>query len=77
MRTLTTTLLPLLAATAVLAVPTGEQVILDDLNRLAKDWQHVAEDVIHKGEQQVMKWVDGGREFIKQHGLTCESRCRT
>ncbi len=72
MRAFTTSLLPLFAATAVLAIPTGEQVLLDDVSRLAKDWQHAAEDVIHKGEQHVMKWVDGGRDFVQQHGLTCE-----
>ena len=75
MKALSTTLLPLLtllASTAVLAVPTGEQVVLDDLSRVAKDWQHAAEDVFHKGEQRVQKWVQDGREFIKQHDMTCE-----
>ena len=75
MKALSTTLLPLLtllASTAVLAVPTGEQVVLDDLSRVAKDWQHAAEDVFHKGEQRVMKWVQDGKEFIKQHDITCE-----
>ena len=69
-----TTLIPLLAvATTVLAVPaTQQQVLLDDLSRTAKDWQHAAEDVLRKGEQQVTKWMEGGKEFIRQHGLTCE-----
>ena len=73
MRALTTTLLPLvLAATAVLSVPTTEQVLLDDLSRISKDWQHGVEDVIHKGAERVMKWVDEGKEFIRQHDITCE-----
>ncbi|PIL27294.1 hypothetical protein GSI_10441 [Ganoderma sinense ZZ0214-1] len=75
MKALSTTLLPLLtllASTAVLAVPTGEQVVLDDLSRVAKDWQHAAEDVFHKGEQRVQKWMQDGREFIKQHDMTYE-----
>ena len=74
MKALSTTLLPLLtllASTAVLAVPTGEQVVLDDLSRVGKDWQHAAEDVFHKGEQRVMKWVQDGKEFIRQHDITC------
>ena len=73
MRALTTTLLPLIvAATAVLSVPTSEQVLLDDFSRISKDWQHAAEDAIHKGAERVMKWVDNGKEFIQEHDITCE-----
>ncbi|KAI0674083.1 carboxypeptidase C [Trametes maxima] len=69
---LATTLLPLLAATAVLAVPASEQTILNELGTVANEWQHVAEDVLREGGRQVPKWIDGGREFIQQHGLTYE-----
>ena len=73
MRALTTTLLPLIvAATAVLSVPTSEQVLLDDFSRLSKDWQHAAQDIFHNGEQRVTKWVQEGKEFVKQHDMTCQ-----
>ena len=74
MRALTTTLLPLLAAASVLAIPASEQVLLDDLSRISKEWQHVAEDAIRKGSERVMKWVDDSKEFVKQHDITCEPR---
>ena len=72
MRALTATLLPILAATTVLAAPPVEQVVLGDLSRTAQEWKHAAAGIIHEGQKQVTKWVEGGREFVKQHGMTCE-----
>ncbi|KAI0718401.1 carboxypeptidase C [Cerioporus squamosus] len=72
MRALTVTLLPILAATAVLAAPPVEQVVLGDLSRVAQEWKHAADGIVRGGQKQVTKWVEGGREFVKQHGLTYE-----
>ena len=72
MKISTTSILPFLAATAVLAVPTSDQVLLNELGTVANEWQHAAGDILREGERRVMKWIDGGREFVQQHGLTCE-----
>ncbi|EIW55989.1 carboxypeptidase C [Trametes versicolor FP-101664 SS1] len=72
MKLLTTSALSLLAATAVLAVPTSDQVILDGLSSVANEWKDVAHDILREGKQRVTKWVDGGKEFVQQHGLTYE-----
>ena len=72
MRALSATLLPLLAAAAVLSVPTGDQHVLDDLSRISKDWQHATQDTIRKGGEHIKQWVEDGKEFIKQHDITCE-----
>lgn len=72
MKLLTTSALSLLAATAVLAVPTSDQIILDGLSSVANEWKDVAHDILRGGKQRVTKWVDGGKEFVQQHGLTCE-----
>ncbi|OSD05705.1 carboxypeptidase C [Trametes coccinea BRFM310] len=72
MKVSTTALLPLLAATAVLAVPTSDQILLNELGTVTNEWQHAAGDILREGERRVMKWIDGGREFVQQHGLTYE-----
>lgn len=56
----------------MLAAPPVEQVVLGDLSRTAQEWKHAAAGIIHEGQKQVTKWVEGGREFVKQHGMTCE-----
>ncbi|KAI0763992.1 carboxypeptidase C [Trametes elegans] len=71
MKLFTTSLL-LATATSVLAVPTSDQVILNELGTVANKWQHAVEDVLREGERRVTKWIDGGREFIKQHDMTYE-----
>ncbi len=72
MKLITTSTLSLLAATAVLAVPTSDQVILNGLGSAANEWKDVAHEILREGKQRVTKWVDGGKEFVEQHGLTCE-----
>ncbi|KAH9941247.1 carboxypeptidase C [Epithele typhae] len=71
MRALATTLLPLLLAATALAIPAGDQVFLGDLSRATKDLKHAAQS-IYKGEQTIMRWVDQGKEFMKQHDITYE-----
>ncbi|KAI8968765.1 carboxypeptidase C [Trametes punicea] len=72
MKLSTTSLLPLLAVTAVLGVPASDQVFLSELGTVANEGQHAIVDVLGEGERHVMKWADGGREFVQQYGMTYE-----
>jgi hypothetical protein len=77
------TLLPFVLP-AVFAAPAGEgQTLLGDIvgysdlaggifGELVKGVEHLvygAEEVVEKVDQ----WFEGGKEFIKQNGLVCES----
>jgi hypothetical protein len=72
-------LLPLLALSAA-AVPANElQAILGELggytdlsNNILGGIAKGVERVAHKAEETVEQWLDSGREFVKQNGLTCE-----
>ena len=73
MKLLTTSLLPLLAATAVLSVPTSEQIPLNQLSNAVDEWREAAGDILREGERRVTKWIDVfGVERLQQHGITCE-----
>ncbi|KAI0330115.1 carboxypeptidase C [Cubamyces sp. BRFM 1775] len=73
MKLLTTSLLPLLAATAVLSVPTSEQTPLNELGNVIDEWRDTAGDILREGEQRVTKWLDVfGVEHLRQHGITYE-----
>ena len=58
MKLLTTSLLPLLAATAVLSVPTSEQIPLNQLSNAVDEWREAAGDILREGERRVTKWID-------------------
>ena len=73
-------LVPLLFAQAALAVPAADlQTALGEFDLsggvfggIAQGIEHAAESIFHKGKQSIEKWVDDGKEFIKQNGLVCE-----
>jgi hypothetical protein len=78
-------LLPLLAATAVQAVPANDvQTILSELGAGYNDLASVIAGKVAEGVAQVLKgveeksdsWLHEG-EFIKQSGLTCEDSHKT
>lgn len=75
-------ILLLFAFPAALAVPTSEQTVLDGVEAIAGaiggplveiggSLKHVLDDVFG-AKGTVSKWIDDGKEFVKQNGLTCE-----
>lgn len=77
----------LLALPGAFAVPNSElQDVINELagytdltqaifGQAAKGVAHVVEDVekaLTKGAKEAESWMDKGREFVKQSGITCE-----
>ncbi|EKM61756.1 uncharacterized protein PHACADRAFT_248586 [Phanerochaete carnosa HHB-10118-sp] len=70
----------LLFVRAVLAVPaTDLQTALGEFDLsdgvfggIAKGIEHTAENIFNKGKTRVEKWVEDGKEFVKQNGLVYE-----
>jgi len=72
-------LLPLALVPAIFAAPGDEaQVILGGTDPLQSGLFHLpqgVEGIIDKGKEKVVQWIENGKHFIKQHGLTCKSVC--
>ena len=75
-------MLLLLALPAALAVPTNEQTVLAGVEAIAEaiggpfvdiggSLKHVFDDVLG-AKESVAKWIDDGKQFVKQNGLICE-----
>ncbi|GJE97833.1 serine carboxypeptidase [Phanerochaete sordida] len=73
-------LIPLLFAPAALAVPAADlQTALGEfdlsggiLSGIAKGVEHAAEGLFSHGKAQVEKFVENGKQFVKQNGLVYE-----
>jgi cathepsin A (carboxypeptidase C) len=71
-------LLPLaFAIPAILAAPAEDaQVVLGGAGHAQSGLlplPHAVEGIINKGGESVHQWYEDGKQFIKQHGLTCKS----
>lgn len=71
-------LLPLaFAIPAILAAPAeNAQVVLGGAGHAQSGLlplPDAVEGIINKGEERVHQWYEDGKQFIKQHGLTCKS----
>jgi cathepsin A (carboxypeptidase C) len=62
---------------AIFAAPADDaQVILgetDPVQRPGLNHLHGVEGIINKGKEIAHQWAEDGKQFIKQHGLTCKS----
>jgi len=64
-------LFSLALVSAVFAAPAEDaQVILGD--PAGRPGLQGAEGIFNKGEETVHQWSENGKQFIKQHGLTCK-----
>jgi hypothetical protein len=71
-------LLPLaFAIPAILAAPAEDaQVVLGGAGHAQSSLfplPDAVEGIINKGEERVHQWYEDGKQFIKQHGITCKS----
>ncbi|KAH9945738.1 Alpha/Beta hydrolase protein [Amylocystis lapponica] len=75
-------ILPLLSIPAALAVPTGDQTVLDGievvvdtisgpLGEIGQNLKHVFDDVLG-AKEKVTQWAEAGKEFVQQNGLIYE-----
>lgn len=61
---------------AIFAAPAEEaQLILGDTNPIQRPHFHGVEGILNKGKEVAHQWVEDGKQFISQHGLTCKSLC--
>jgi len=61
---------------AIFAAPAEEaQLILGETKPIQRPHFQGVEDIINKGKEVTHQWVEDGKQFIKQHGLTCKSLC--
>lgn len=84
-------ILPLISLPLVQGIPASEfQTVLNEIGDISDftgglfggiakgigSAAKQAEKIFHGGQEKVEKWVEKGKEFVKQNGLTCTYRLR-